>query len=59
MMPIELNYGISNKEMLVVVQFLEEWCAYLKGLQSNKPFLLYLDHHSLECFITTKKLLAC
>ncbi len=59
MMPVELNYSILNKEMLVVVQSLEEWHAYLKGLQSDKPFLLYLDHCSLECFITTKKLLAC
>ncbi len=58
MMSIELNYSISNKEMLVVEQSLEEWRAYLKGLQSNKPFLLYSDHCSLECFITTKKLLA-
>jgi hypothetical protein len=31
-MSAELNYGIPNKEMLAVVQSLEEWCAYLKGL---------------------------
>ncbi len=58
MISIELNYSIFNKEMLVVVQSLEEQYTYLKDLQSNKPFLLYLDHCSLECFITTKKLLA-
>ncbi len=58
-MSIELNYSIPNKEILVVVQSLEEWHAYLEGLQSNKSFLLYLDHCSLECFITTKKLSAC
>jgi hypothetical protein len=32
MVPTKLNYGILDKEMLAVVQSLEEWHAYLEGL---------------------------
>jgi hypothetical protein len=32
MLALEQNYKIYNKEMLVVVQALEEWQAELKGL---------------------------
>jgi transposase InsO family protein len=52
----ELNYDIHDKEMLAVVLALTEWRAWLEGLQTDEPFLLYSDHRALECFMTTKKL---
>jgi hypothetical protein len=56
MLAPEQNYKIHNKEMLVVVQALEEWQAELKGLQYKDYFSIYTDHQVLEYFMTTKKL---
>ena len=50
----ELNYEIYNKEMLVIVTCIREWCSYLEG--STLPFTVYTDHKNLEYFLTTKVL---
>ena len=56
MLPAEQNYEIHNKEMLAIIQALQEWCAELEGLQIKEHFQVLTDHQSLEYFMTTKKL---
>ena len=51
--PVECNYEIYDKEMLAVVQCLEEWDAELRSVQS---FQIHTDHKNLEYFITVQKL---
>ena len=58
MAPAELNYDIHDKEMLAVILAFKEWRAWLQGLQTDQPVLLYSDHRALEVFMTTKKLSA-
>jgi transposase InsO family protein len=58
MQAAELNYDIHDKELLAVVLAIKEWRAWLEGLQTKEPFLLYSDHRALEYFMTTKKLTA-
>ena len=38
MLPAEQNYEIHNKEMLAIIQALQEWCAELEGLQIKECF---------------------
>ena len=52
----EQNYEIHNKEMLAIIQALQEWQAELEGLQTKEQFQVLTDHWSLEYFMTTKKL---
>jgi hypothetical protein len=54
MVPVECNYPIHDKEMLAVMQCLEEWRAELEGLQSQ--ISIYTDYWALEYFMTTKQL---
>jgi hypothetical protein len=54
----QLNYDIYNKEMLAIILAFEQWRAKLEGIQTDNPFLVYLDYRALEYFITTKKLSA-
>ena len=56
MSPAEWNYEIHDKEMLAIIQALQEWCAELEGLQIKECFQVLTDHQSLEYFMTTKKL---
>ena len=58
MQAAELNYDVHDKELLAVVLAIKEWRAWLEGLQTKEPFLLYSDHRALEYFMTTKKLTA-
>jgi hypothetical protein len=46
---MEYNYKIYNKEMLAIIQYLEEWDADLKSVES---FQIRIDYKSLEYFIT-------
>jgi len=50
--PIELNYEIYNKELLVIVKYFKQWRPKLKELL----FLIYMltDHKNLQYFITIK-----
>ena len=48
MSPAECNYGIGDKELLVIIAFLEKWYMYLHDV----PFLKYTDHLNLQNFRT-------
>jgi hypothetical protein len=51
---IECNYEIHDKEMLAIVQSLDQWRLELQG--TARHIQIYTDHRALEYFITTKKL---
>jgi hypothetical protein len=51
--PAQCNYEIHDKELLAVMNALEEWKAELKGVKS---FEILTDHKNLEYFMTSKKL---
>jgi len=52
--PVERNYEIHNKEMLVIICALEEWRHFLEGAQYLVE--IWTDHKNLEYFMTAKKL---
>jgi hypothetical protein len=52
----EFNYQIHDKEILVIIQSFEHWCAELEG--AFLPVQVISDHKALEVFMTTKVLTA-
>ena len=50
----EKNYEIHDKEMLVVVRYLEAWRYFLKGM--TMKFEIWTDHKNLEYFMKVQKL---
>jgi len=52
--PVEWNYKIHDKEMLAIIQALEEWQHFLEGAQQK--FEMWTDHKNLEYFRSSKKL---
>ena len=52
--PVERNYEIHNKEMLAIVQALEEWRHFLEGTEHQ--FDIWMDHKNLEYFMMAKRL---
>ena len=52
--PVEWNYNIHDKEMLAIIQALEEWQHFLEGTPCQ--FEIWTDHKYLEYFCTSKKL---
>ena len=48
------NYEIHDKEMLVVVRYLEAWRHFLEG--AIMKFEIWTDHKNLEYFIKAQKL---
>ena len=52
--PVEWNYEIHDKEMLAIINALEEWQHYLEGTPCQ--FEVWTDHKNLEYFHTSKKL---
>jgi len=52
--PVERNYEIHDKEMLAIVQALEEWRHFLEG--AAHPIEIFTDHKNLEYFMSAKKL---
>ena len=52
--PVERNYKIHDKEMLAIIQALEEWQHFLKGTPCW--FEIWTDHKNLEYLHTSKKL---
>jgi len=51
---MEQNYKIHNKEMLVVIRYLEAWRHYLEG--AKLEFKIWTDHKNLQYFMTSQKL---
>jgi len=54
MAPAECNYEVHDKELLAIVQALNEWRRYLRG--SGQQFKVLTDHKNLIRFTTTKEL---
>ncbi len=52
----ECNYEIHDKEMLAIVQSLQEWRPELE--RTHSQIQIFTDHKSLEYFMTTKELMA-
>lgn len=52
----ETNYSIHDKEMLAIVQTIEEWWLELVGLQIELSFEVLSNHKALKYFMTIKKL---
>jgi len=50
--PVEMNYEIYDKEMLAIVESLEHYRHYFKGL--GQQITVYSDHHNLLWFTETK-----
>ena len=54
MMPQEQNYPIADKEMLSVIQALEQWRHYLEG--ARHQFEIWNDHVNLQWFMQRQDL---
>ena len=54
MMPQERNYLVADKEMLSVIQALEQWRHYLKG--ARHQFEIWNDHANLQWFMMRQDL---
>jgi len=52
--PVERNYKIHDKKMLVIIHMLEEWRHFLEG--ARHLIEIWTDHKNLEYFMTAKKL---
>ncbi|KAK3535066.1 hypothetical protein QTP70_003030 [Hemibagrus guttatus] len=52
--PAEVNYDISNQELLAIKLALEEWRHWLEG--AKHPFVVLTDHKNLEYLQATKRL---
>jgi len=52
--PAERNYEIFDKELLAIIQALEEWRCYLEGAEHE--FTILTDHKNLEYFHTNRNL---
>ncbi|MBW0499042.1 hypothetical protein O181_038757 [Austropuccinia psidii MF-1] len=57
LLPAELNYGISDKELLGIVWALKRWRAFLLSLSSS--FEVLTDHSSLQYFMSSNILTFC
>ena len=51
---VERNYQIHDKEMLAIIQALEEWRHFLEG--TVEKFEVYTDHKNLSYLRTAQKL---
>ena len=54
MTPQERNYPVADKEMLSVIQALEQWRHYLEG--ARHQFEIWNDHANLQWFMTRQDL---
>jgi hypothetical protein len=55
--PVEINYEISEKELLAIVDSFKVWRRYLEGVIHTVQ--VYSDHQNLEYFTTMKVLNRC
>ena len=51
---VKRNYEIHNKEMLVIIQYLEAWRHFLEG--AKDWFKIWTDHKSLEYLMKAQNL---
>ena len=51
---VEQNYQIHDKEMLAIIQALEEWQHFLEG--AEEKFEIHTDHKNLSYFHTAQNL---
>jgi RNase H-like domain found in reverse transcriptase len=54
MIPIELNYKIYNKELLIIIKVFQNQYIYLEG--SKYLVEVYIDYKNLLYFTITKML---
>jgi RNase H-like domain found in reverse transcriptase len=54
MIPIELNYKIYNKKLLVIIKVFRNWRVSLEG--SKYPIKVYIDYKNLLYFTIIKVL---
>ena len=54
MSPEERNYLVADKEMLLVIRSLEQWCHYLEG--AKHEFEIWNDHANLQWFMKRQDL---
>ena len=54
MQPVERNYKIYDKELLVIIEALMKWRQYL--LDAIEPFEIWTDHENLKYFRKSHKL---
>ena len=47
--PIKSNYEIYNKELLVIIHYLEAWDTELRSI--SKGFNIITDHKNIKYFI--------
>jgi len=52
--PVERNYEIHDKEMLAIIQALQEWRHFVEGVEHKCE--IWMDHKNLEYFMTAKQL---
>ena len=52
--PVECNYEIHDKEMLAIIQALQEWHHFVEGAEHQ--FEIWTDHKNLEYFMSAKQL---
>jgi len=50
-LPAELNYDVQDKEMVVIVNYFQEWRHFLMG--APEEIVVFTDHKNLEYFNTT------
>ena len=48
--PVEWNYEIHDKEMLVIIRALQEWRHFVEGAEHKCE--IWTDHKNLEYFMT-------
>jgi len=51
---VKQNYEIHDKEMLAIIQSLQEWRHFIEG--AEHLFEVWTDHKNLEYFMTAKQL---
>ena len=56
MISVECNYEIYDKKLLMIIRCLEHWRSKLENIE--KSIKIFIDHKSLEIFMTSKKLIS-
>ena len=52
--PVERNYEIHDKEMLVIIRSLQEWRHFVEGAEHQVE--IWMDHKNLKYFMSAKQL---